>query len=318
MPSERGRCTVAIAVPIDFDPSALANAEALSEQWRATRELHGDCLRLCYALIANAASKGGRYWNVVSQVCDSNGHWEAAETSAVTATIESPALAFSHYRVGWVRVQRNNPVAAIAPLERACQLQASGRYQSMLAYALAEADEQHERIRALCEQAIAASITDMWTLQSVALCWLLLGDAAAAERWSMEVLSKTPSSYSHLYVLAGAQRLQGRLLDALATADRAIAVYADGSGAHAERSEALRLLRHWDEAVEAGRTAAKIAPISWEAQWALVQALSAAGHHEEAERVALECAAASAHPRMKAIPANLAAMRAASTETSRA
>jgi hypothetical protein len=76
----------------------------------------------------------------------------------------------------------------------------------------------------------------------------------------------------------------------------------------AEHSGALRLLRLFDEAIEAGRRAAQSAPASWEAQWALVQALAAAGQRAQAERVANDCASASKHRRMKAIPAKLTAL----------
>jgi tetratricopeptide (TPR) repeat protein len=296
-------------VPIDLEPSALRTPDALTDQWRSLAGAQEASLRLCYALIPTAGSNAGRYWNVISQLCDGAGDWEGAEASAVNATLASPTLAYAHYRVGWVRVQRNNPVEAIAPLERTCELQASGRYQSMLAYALAEADVQHDRIRALCAQSVAASPTDVWALHSVARCWLLLGDALAAERWTLQAMKSAPNSYAHLYVLAGAQRELGRTEEALATADRAVGIFATGSGALAERSEALRLLRRFDEAIEAGRRAAQSAPASWEAQWALVQALAAAGQREEAERVANECASASKHPRMKAIPAKLSALR---------
>ncbi|MFO0562794.1 MAG: tetratricopeptide repeat protein [Polyangiales bacterium] len=296
-------------MPIDLEPSALRNPDALTDQWRALAGAQEASLRLCYALIPTAGANAGRYWNVISQLCDGSNDWEGAEVSAVNATLASPSLAYAHYRVGWVRVQRNNPLAAIAPLERTCELQASGRYQSMLAYALAEADVQHDRIRALCAQSVAASPTDQWALHSVALCWLLLDDPRAAEHWALLALKSAPNSYAHLSVLAGAQRALGRIDEALATADRALTHFANGSGAHAERSEALRALRRFDEAIEAGKRAAAIAPASWEAQWALVQALAAAGQSDEAERIADERASSSTHPRMKAIPAKLAAMR---------
>jgi hypothetical protein len=92
------------------------------------------------------------------------------------------------------------------------------------------------------------------------------------------------------------------LESALATADQAVAQWAEGSGGLAERSESLRLLGRLDEALESGRLAAQVAPESWEAQWALVQALAARGEHAEATRVADSVAARSPHPRMRAIP----------------
>jgi tetratricopeptide (TPR) repeat protein len=288
-------------VPNDFTAENLHHAA--NSAAAALADGRCDVLEsLCYAALATSPREVD--WLLkLSQACDRLRLWAAAETTAVEATRVQPTHAFAQYRVGWVRVQRNNPVDAVEPLEAAIKaLPGSGRYQSMLAYALGEAALQPERARSLCESSVTLSPTDVWTWHNAALTWVVLGDGARAEACTRRATTFDPDGYSHVFVLAAALRLQGMLELALETADKAVAQWPEGSGALAERSESLRLLGRFDEALESGRLAAKVAPESWEAQWAFVQALASSGAHAEATRVAESVAARSPHPRMRAIP----------------
>ncbi len=290
-------------MPLDFDETATPDVHSRVNQWLED-DLHDACSRACYALIASSRENTVPMLNLLSRACDSEGWWEGAERSAESAVFYGPEDAFAHYRVGWVRVQRNNPIAAIPMLERAVALRpTAARYETMLAYALAEADVEPHRVRALCDGAIARESSDEWAYNSAALCCLLLNEPVAAEAHVRTALRSSPECYGHWFVLAAAQRMQGRFDEALSAADHAIALLPEGSGAHAERSEALRSLGRIDDAVSSGRAAVAAAPESWEAQQALVLALDAAGMHDEAARTAREAAARSLHPRMKAIAA---------------
>lgn len=290
-------------MPIDIDRDGLTAPESRIAEW-LTPELANEALRLGYALELHDDATRADMLTTASRACDAMGDWEGAERCAIASTLFDSNNAYAHFRVGWVRLQRNNPIDAIAPLEQAVvRYPGSARYLAVLAYAFAEAELRPERVRELCTNGIVVDSTDGWTQAYAGLCWFLLEEHELAEKCARAAIGLDPRSGMHNGLLASALRGQRRYAEALAAAEQGLAKNPRGSSNLSERAEALVLLGRAAEAVPVARSAIDAAPSSWEAHTALVHALLATGAREEAARFVTEITAETKHPRTLALRA---------------
>jgi tetratricopeptide (TPR) repeat protein len=240
---------------------------------------------------------------LLSQISDRMKWWDAAEASAERAVAVSPNNAFAHYRVGWCRVQTNRPVQALESLKRATELHSTwGRYFTMWGYALAEAMQTPAKQRELALKGTSVSPNDEWTHSVGAQIFNMLGEPALAEQSARTAISKGKGE-GHFLALTCALRLQGRMNEALESAEKTLVDYPHGSGPLAELAEIQAALGLHEQAISNAQKSIERAKDSWESHHALVQAWLAAGDRDKAMQAAEHAYAQhSVHPRMAALP----------------
>lgn len=239
---------------------------------------------------------------LLSQTSDRQKLWDAAEATAIEAVAAAPNNAFAHYRVGWCRVQCNRPATAVDSLKRAAELHPSwGRYHTMYGYAMSEAMVEPAKQREMAMKGVATTATDEWTHSVGAQILNLLGEPTLAETWARKALSMNKAE-GHLLAIACAERLQGKLREALASAEKVVGEYPAGSGGWAELAEVQASFGWADQAIVSATKSIERTDRSWEAHHALVRAHLVDGDREEALKAARRAIALNnEHPRVLAL-----------------